>query len=62
MDDFIDRPSGSREIDEHARRIIELARPFARFSPQMRAEYQVFDIVTTWTFTPAGALSAELKR
>ena len=58
----IDRPSGSREIDEHARRIIELARPFARFSPQMRAEYQVFDIVTTWTFTPAGALSAELKR
>ena len=58
----IDRSSGSRVIDEHARRIINLAKPFGRFSPQMRAEYQVFDIVTTWTFSPGGALSAELRR
>ncbi len=58
----IDRPSGNKEVDQHARRIIDLAKPFGRFSPQMREEYQVFDIVTTWTFTPAGALSADLKR
>jgi protein TonB len=58
----IDRPSGNKEVDQHALRIIDLAKPFGRFSPQMRAEYQVFDIVTTWTFTPAGALSADLKR
>lgn len=58
----IDHPSGNREVDQRAVRIVEMAQPFARFTPEMRAEYQIFDIVTTWTFTPGGAMTAEFRK
>lgn len=58
----IDRSSGNKDLDRHVQRIVDLAAPFARFSPEMRSEYQVYDIISTWTFTPGGSVSAMLRK
>ncbi len=58
----IERSSGNKELDRHVRRIVDLAAPFARFSPAMRSEYRVYDIISTWTFTPGGSVSAVLRK
>ena len=55
----IDRSSGTREVDNAARRIVKLAEPYGRFSPQMMSRYGVLDLTMTWTFSRADALSVE---
>ncbi len=55
----IDRPSGNREVDAAARRIVRLAEPFGRFSPAMQARYGVLDLTMTWSFTRGEELSVE---
>lgn len=55
----IERSSGTREVDAAARRIVKLAEPYGRFSPQMMARYGVLDLTMTWTFSRADALSVE---
>lgn len=55
----IDRSSGTREIDNAAKRIVRLGEPYGRFSPQMQARYGVLDLTMTWTFSRADALSVD---
>lgn len=55
----IDRTSGNREVDEAARRIVQAAGPYSRFSPAMAARYGVLDLTMTWTFAREDALSVE---
>jgi periplasmic protein TonB len=53
------RSSGSKILDAAAMHIIELAQPFAPFSPELRKETDVLTITRTWTFTKADRLVAE---
>lgn len=55
----IDRSSGNREVDEAARRIVQTAGPYGRFSQAMLARYGVLDLTMTWTFAREDALSVE---
>jgi protein TonB len=45
------RSSGYKILDEAARRIVELAGPFAVFPDDMRKQVDILDITRTWTFT-----------
>jgi protein TonB len=44
------RSSGHPELDKAARRIIELAAPYAAFPPELRRQYDVLHIVRKWRF------------
>ena len=55
----IDRSSGTREIDNAARRIVRLGEPYGRFSAPMQARYGVLDLTMTWTFSRSDALLVE---
>ncbi len=44
------RSSGYKLLDDAAARIVELAGPFAPFTPEMRAETDVLHITRTWKF------------
>ena len=58
----VEKSSGSRDIDNAARRIVKMGEPYGRFSPQMMAEYGVLDLTMTWTFSRTEALSVETPR
>lgn len=47
----IRRSSGQRLLDDAARRIVELAAPYAPFPEDIRKEVDILDITRTWTFT-----------
>lgn len=47
----IRRSSGHRVLDDAARRIVELAAPYAPFPEDIRKEVDILDITRTWTFT-----------
>lgn len=47
----IPRSSGSRKIDDTARRIIQLASPFAPFPKDIRRDTDVLVVTRTWTFS-----------
>ena len=55
----IDRSSGTRALDDAARRIVRLGAPYGRFSTPMQARYGVLDLTMTWTFSRADELSVE---
>lgn len=55
----IDRSSGSKILDEAAKRIVALASPYAAFPEDIRREYDILDITRTWTFTRSDQLSGE---
>ena len=55
----IDRSSGTRALDDAARRIVRLGAPSGRFSTPMQARYGVLDLTMTWTFSRADELSVE---
>lgn len=55
----INRPSGHRVLDEAARRIVELAAPFAAFPAEIAKDTDVLHITRTWTFTPADRFVSE---
>ena len=44
------RSSGQKLLDDAAMRIIELASPFAPFTPEMRGETDILHITRTWKF------------
>lgn len=44
------RSSGQKLLDDAAVRIIELASPFAPFTPEMRGETDILHITRTWKF------------
>jgi len=55
----ISRPSGHKVLDEAARRIVQLAAPYAPFPPDIRRDTDIIEIVRTWTFTNADRLHAD---
>lgn len=44
------RSSGSKVLDDAARRIVELAAPYRPFSPEIRKDVDILHITRTWQF------------
>lgn len=56
-DIVIDQSSGHKVLDDAARRIVELAAPFAPFPDEIRKDTDILGITRTWTFTREDTLS-----
>jgi len=54
----INRPSGHKVLDEAARRIVQLAAPYAAFPPNIRRDTDIIEITRVWTFTNSDKLSS----
>ncbi len=52
----VTRSSGSPVLDRAARRIVLLGAPYGRFSDELRREYDIFEIFSTFRFTRGDAL------
>lgn len=55
----INRSSGHKVLDESARRIVQLASPYAPFPPDIRRDTDILEITRTWHFTQGDQLSAK---
>jgi protein TonB len=55
----VDRPSGEKILDLAAKRIVELAAPYAPFPPDIRRDTDILYISRTWTFAPGDSLISE---
>lgn len=53
----INRSSGFPLLDEAARRIVQMAAPYAPFPPDIRKDTDIIEITRTWTFTNSDQLS-----
>jgi protein TonB len=54
----IQRSSGEPVLDEAAKRIVQLAAPFAPFPGDIRRDTDIVEIARTWTFTNADRITA----
>ena len=52
----IDRSSGHKLLDAAARRIVEMAAPYARFPPDIKRDKDIIVITRTWSFTNSDRL------
>jgi protein TonB len=52
----VTRSSGSAVLDRAARRIVLLGAPYGHFSEELRREYDIFEIFSTFRFTKGDAL------
>jgi len=52
----INRSSGHRVLDDAARRIVQMASPYAVFPADIRRDTDIIEITRTWTFTRSDAL------
>ncbi len=55
----INRSSGHKILDDSARRIVQMASPYAAFPPEIRRDTDILEITRTWFFTPGDQLSAK---
>jgi len=55
----INAPSGQKVLDEAAKRIVQLAAPFAPFPPEIAKDTDFVSITRRWTFTRDDAFQAE---
>ncbi len=55
----INRSSGHKILDDSARRIVQMASPYAAFPPEIRRDTDVLEITRTWHFTQGDQLSAK---
>lgn len=55
----INRSSGHKLLDDAARRIVQMASPYAAFPPNIRRDTDVLEITRTWYFTQGDQLSAK---
>lgn len=55
----INRSSGFKVLDDAARRIVQMASPYAPFPPDIRRDTDVIEITRTWYFTQGDQLSAK---
>lgn len=53
----LNQSSGYKILDDAARRIVELAAPYAEFSAEMRKDTDILSITRTWTFTHEDTIS-----
>jgi protein TonB len=58
----VTRSSGSPVLDRAARRIVLLGAPYGRFSDEMRSEFDMFEIYSTFRFTRGDALEMRSER
>jgi protein TonB len=57
----IDRSSGHKVLDDAARRIVQMAAPYAPFPPDIRRDTDQLLITRTWTFTRGDSLETSGK-
>ena len=55
----INRSSGHKVLDDAARRIVQMAAPYAAFPPDIRRDTDILEITRTWHFTQGDQLSAK---
>ena len=55
----IDRSSGYQVLDQAALRIVRLASPFAKLTPEILKTTDILSITSTWTFAPGDQLFSE---
>jgi protein TonB len=55
----INRSSGHQVLDDAARRIVQMAAPFAIFPDDLKRDYDILEITRTWSFTNADRLAAD---
>lgn len=55
----INRSSGHQLLDDAARRIVQLAGPYAAFPPAIRRDTDILEITRTWYFTQGDQVSAK---
>jgi protein TonB len=58
----VTRSSGSAVLDRAARRIVLLGAPYGHFSDELKAEYDIFEIFSTFRFTKGDALEMRSER
>lgn len=57
----IDRSSGHRILDDAARRIVQMAAPYAAFPPDIRRDFERLEITRTLTFTSNNQLESKSR-
>ena len=55
----VDRSSGHKVLDDAAKRIVQMAAPFAAFPEAIRRDTDIIEVSRTWNFTTADRLFAE---
>ncbi|WP_442919904.1 energy transducer TonB [Methylobacillus sp.] len=55
----VTRSSGHKVLDDAAKRIVELAAPYATFPDDIRKEFDIIGITRTWTFTKEDSLATQ---
>ncbi len=55
----INRPSGQKLLDDAARRIVQMASPYAPFPSDIARDTDILEITRTWTFTSADKLRSD---
>ncbi|KAF0162728.1 MAG: periplasmic protein TonB [Rhodocyclaceae bacterium] len=55
----VSRSSGQSLLDDAARRIVQMASPYAAFPESIRRDTDVLEITRTWTFTNADRLRSD---
>ncbi len=55
----VNRSSGTGVLDDAARRIVQMAAPFAAFPESIRRDTDILEITRTWTFTNADRLRSD---
>lgn len=55
----IDRSSGHKILDEAARRIVQMAAPYAAFPDDIRRDTDILEITRTWNFTRSNQLQTK---
>ena len=55
----IDRPSGSKILDDAAKNILNLAAPYAKFSDEMKKNTDILEITRTWTFSQEDEIATQ---
>jgi periplasmic protein TonB len=55
----INRSSGQRVLDAAARKIVEMAAPYAPFPPDIKRDTDILHITRTWSFTKSDELVSE---
>ena len=55
----IDHPSNHKVLDEAAKRIVELAAPYAVFPEDIKKDTDILYITRTWTFTQEDLLATK---
>jgi periplasmic protein TonB len=57
----INRSSGFKLLDDAARRIVQMASPYAPFPPDIKRDTDILEITRTWYFTQGDQLSASSR-